>query len=57
MKKNDTSSTNFNESTVCKLEKYLLEQYNFRYNEVTKETEFKPKNDKRAFGGLDCKIL
>ena len=57
MKKNDTSSTNFNESTVCKLEKYLLEQYNFRYNEVTKKTEFKPKNDKRAFGGLDEREL
>lgn len=51
-------STNSNGSlsdktTICKLENYLLEHYQFRYNEVTKETEFKPNQSQTPFSGID----
>jgi len=53
MAKSTTSNGSLSESTICKLENYLLDRYNFRYNEVTKETEFKSKKADIPFCGID----
>ncbi|MFN3851680.1 MAG: VapE domain-containing protein [Spirosomataceae bacterium] len=57
MKKSEKQPFTVQENKVSKLEKYLLDNYNFRYNEVLKETEIKPKRSEIEFIGLDERKL
>lgn len=44
------------ENKVTRLEDYLKERYEFRFNEVTKDTEYKRKNDGK-FRALDERLM